>query len=128
MTDIDRRTVAKAAAWSIPIVALAVGAPAQAASLPVCKKETYVFDKLTQNDVASILIVTGQLLTVTYVKAYRNQTSINLNHNIVWRSPDNGVAAGLVKTFDLSVLGICDPTFIQVDGNNTHYLGGGVFQ
>ena len=25
-------------------------------------------------------------------------------------------------------LSVCDPTFIQVDGNNTHYVGGGVFR
>lgn len=36
MTDLTRRSVAKGAAWSMPAVAVAAGAPAVAASAPTC--------------------------------------------------------------------------------------------
>lgn len=123
--DITRRT-ALGAAWSIPVIALAVAAPAAAASdtPPVCEKKTWV-STVGEHDVAKITVVTGESVVVEFVKPYPNATALNINGQIIWKSND-GASAGDVYYAPLD--DICDPTFIQVDGNNTHYYGGGVFR
>lgn len=145
-SGVSRRTLVKGAAWSVPVVAVAAATPLATASPTnsgACKTGeagklySYKPKNYGNNDsmgpqynVAEIEVLTGGYVKVKYVKDYPNQTSINVNGQIIHRSPDSGVKAGHECSIPLSGIGggICDPTFIQVDGNNTHYYGGGQFR
>lgn len=126
---IERRHILEKAIWGVPVVALAVAAPKAAAS-DVCELKTYEFiaDPNNPNDRADIIVVTGKWLIVTYVKGYNSATEIKSDEVRFWKSPDSGVIPGFQQVIDLSKYGICDPNWLQVDGNNTHYYGGGVFR
>lgn len=120
----DRRSLLKAAAWSAPVIAIAVAAPAAAASDTVCTN--FAQSPVTQYDVAEVVIDgPGKQIIVTYKK------DIDIIDVNVHTSAGNqnihkaGVQAGHVEVIKILV---CDPTFVQVHGNNTHYYGGGVFR
>lgn len=124
-TDLTRRTVVKAAAWAVPVIAVAVATPLAAASgEPTCERY-YRYEAYGQ-DVADIEI-TATAVIITYRKTTDIQ-DINIhkasgNRNI---HVDGKVK---VKTQVAIPLANCeDPTFVQVHGNNTHYYGGGVFR
>lgn len=134
MPEPTRRTVVTGAAWAVPVIAMAIATPLAAASQPPCGNEVYWYNPKDYasggsmgpaHNVATIQVVVGVGVTVTFVKAYPNATAINIDGKIV-KKWDGGAKPGDAFTFALD--GCCDPTFIQVDGNNTHYYGGGVFR
>lgn len=110
----------KAAAWTVPAVAVAVGTPALAAS-PLCSSTTYHHS----DGLVEWLIITGESLTATFLVDYPHATAINIDGQLVWKSADTGVQAGHTVTVPLAV---CDPAWVQVDGTNVHYYGNGVFK
>lgn len=126
--NITRRSVLKAAAWTIPAITVAVGTPALAAS-EQCPDETYFHgaDPHNQWDGVQYTVRTGHFVEAVFTVDYPHATALNINGTIVLKH-DDGVKAGTVMWADLQEMGICDPTFIQVDGTNTHYYGKGVFQ
>ncbi|WP_291796568.1 MULTISPECIES: hypothetical protein [Brevibacterium] len=132
-----RRKVVVGAAWSLPVIAAATAVPAASASAPVCEEVTHCYSPKDhgkksplgpKHNVAAITVITGKAVIVRYLRKYPHQTSINIDHTLVHRSGDHGVREGFEFTYDLTDAGICDPEFIQVDGNNVHYYGGGVFR
>lgn len=133
--NISRRSVIKGAAWSVPVIAASVAMPLAAATGSCPEQGLKFFYDPTDypgngsmgpnTNVATIEVIVGVSVTVTFIKAYRNATAINIDHKIV-KKWDNGVKPGEVFTYPLDKCQ--DPTFIQVDGNNTHYYGGGVFR
>ena len=121
MVDQERRKFLKAAAWTIPAIAVAVSTPALAAS-DECPDNTFVHN----DGVVNITIKTGREVEVIFLKDYPYATALNVNGHIIVKQ--DRARTGDLFHADLSALGICDPTFIQVDGTNTHYYGNGVFR
>lgn len=135
--EVTRRTIVRNAAWALPVIAASVATPAAAASEvgEACpaKGEMHVYrpENYGSNDsmgplynVAEIQVVVGVGLTITFVKVYQWATAVNINGRIVQKW-DNGAPVGTTFTYPLD--DICDPWFVQVDGNNTHYYGNGRF-
>lgn len=130
----ERRTLIKGAVWSVPVVALATATPAAAASAPACANqgETYTYDPRSyavgssmgiDTNIAHIEVVVGVGVTVTFLRDYRNATALKIDHVEVIKQ--TAAWAGDVWTWPLPEC--YDPSMIQVDGNNTHYYGGGRF-
>lgn len=136
MSEPTRRTVMVGAAWAVPVFAAAIATPLAAASQPTCEGQGQVHwynptdhgsgggSMGPAHNVATIEVIVGIGVTVTFMKAYKNATAINIDGRIV-KKWDNGAKPG--DTFTHPLEPCCDPTFIQVDGNNTHYYGGGRF-
>lgn len=133
MTDMDRRSLLKAGAWAAPAILLATAVPAAAASVTPCECRTYSYDPKRYKpgdsmspdfNVAKITVITGTAVIIRFVKDYPNATALNINGKIV-KKWDRGVRKGTEFTAPLEKC--TDPTFIQVDGNNTHYYGNGRF-
>lgn len=139
-SGVSRRAVVKGFAWSTPVIATSIAVPAAAASpnhggntCPPCR---YHYDPANYakhdsvgpmyNNV-KITVVTGKTVTVTFRNDYPQSVSLNVNQVIVMTWP-NGVKCGQSFTYDLSAAGICDPTYIKVDGNKTQYFGAGLFR
>lgn len=116
----SRRSVLKAAAYSLPAIAVAVATPAIAAS-DTCPDETYFHDDGT----VQFTVRTGHYVQAVFLKDYPHATALNIDGQILLKY-DNGVKAGDSFFAELPS-GLCDPSFIQVDGTNTHYYGNGVF-
>lgn len=122
-----RRQILKAAAWTIPAVAVAVAAPAIAAS-DTCPEDTYFHPASDTDpwDGVQITIRTGHSLEAIFLRDYPHATALNINGQIIEKI--DTAPAGTVFLADLAQLGVCDPTFVQVDGTNVHYYGNGVFK
>lgn len=128
MTTLTRRQALHAAAWSVPVIALATAAPMAAASHPTCEPVYYRQPVLGPHDVAYITI-TREAVIIEYTKAtdiidinvhVAGQPSINVHRD--WPKGK----AKLTKTIALP--GSCPTvTFVQVHGCNTHAYEGGVF-
>ena len=127
----DRRTLVKGAAWSVPVIALAVGAPAQASSgshwTPCICGGKNGSGPYGQNDNGEYL-VEQQLLIITYDRLPQNQIDVNVNfleggsHNFHYTSSNWPLAPGSkTLTIDLSPYTTKGPSWIQVDGFNSHY-------
>lgn len=124
----NRRSLLSTAVWSVPVVAVAVAAPRAAAS---CRAKPSSYDprlfsdhRSTQNNVATMRITEDGNFVVEFVRDYPNATEINIDGKRFLKS-NTGRKAGEVLTVPLS--GCRDPKGIQVDGNNIHYKGNGVF-
>lgn len=127
MTTISRRDALRTAAWCAPLIALAVAAPAAAAS-NVCTN-LYDFNP-KPNDPHNRVRVTIANATVTFTVI---QPLDSVDFNIRWldgttknHHPNRGAAAGEVFAFPIPG-GACDVKWIQSHRNNTYYYGGGVF-
>lgn len=127
MSGVSRRQVLKAAAWTVPAVVVAVGTPALAAS-DVCGDETFFHpgDPASEWDAVRITVRTGHFVEAVFLRDYPHATALNINGQVVHKL--DGASVGDVFFADLAVLGVCDPTFIQVDGTDIHYYGNGVFK
>ena len=145
-TGLDRRSILKGAAWTAPVVAIAVATPLAAASGEMtCEVRYEVVDPTTttveqwKNDIAKIEFSISKdgtgFVRITYVKDYASSTALNVNHEIVQKW-DGGVKAGFSYMYPFtSPPGTCfNPSIIQVDGQNSahwysHVNGGkGGFQ
>lgn len=130
--DMDRRTLVKSAAWAAPVVALAVAAPAAAASTPTCQAETYIFDPHTtpldhgQGDAVKITILTGSAVVFEYL---RDVDSVDINVRTASGASNThpNRAAKVGETITVPLGECVDPEWIQVHGNNVHYYGAGRF-
>lgn len=134
--DVSRRTLVRSAAWSLPVIAAVVATPLAAGSKPTCPDQglRWFYDPTDypgngsmgpNHNVATIEVIVGVSVKVTFIKRYNNATALNVNGKIVHKW-DSGAMPGASYTH---ILERCDdPTFIQIDGNNTHYYGGGVFR
>lgn len=122
-----RRQLLKAAAWAIPAITVAVATPAIAAS-DTCPDETYFHPASATDpwDGVQITVRTGHFVEARFIQGYPYAAALNIGGQIIDKV--DSAPAGTVFLADLAQLGICDPTFIQVDGTNTHYYGNGVFK
>lgn len=130
---VERRTVLKGAAWSVPVIALAVAAPAQAAA-STCEGQLYIYDPRDsdlnggeKNNVAKMTILTGSHIEIEFLKTVGHP---HVNIRRAGKGTQNyhyarTVNAGEKFTYPLDECE--DPEWIQVAGNNVHYYGGGVF-
>lgn len=130
----NRRELLRAGAWAAPVIVLTTAAPAAVASGEPCDPKTYAYDPRNypgngsmgpNNNIAKITVITGVAVIVEYIKSYPYATAVNINHKIVHKLDRVNDESG--KTFTFPLEKCQDPTFIQVDGNNTHYYGGGKF-
>lgn len=134
---LDRRTILKAGAWATPALILATAAPAAASqSGTPCADQgkTYIYDPRhytgngsmgPNHNIAKITVIVGVSVIVEYIKSYPHATAVTIDHKIVHKLDRVNDESGKIFTFPL--LECQDPTFIQVDGNNVHYYGGGQF-
>ena len=131
----DRRAMLKATAWSVPALVLATASPA-AAVQSGCPNQgaTYVYDPRhytgngsmgPNHNIAKITVIVGVSVIIEYIKSYPHATAVNIDGKIVHKLDRVNDTSGKVFTFPLPYC--VDPKFIQVDGNNTHYYGGGIF-
>lgn len=132
-TSIDRRTVLKNTAWTVPVIAMAIGTP-QAQASPKCGKNSpvYTYNPKTtkinrgKNDKVMVSIQDGQSITFTYLK---DVDSINIQYKIndktITMHPNKRAYAGQCITIALTS---CSPVqWLRVHGNNVEYYGQGVF-
>lgn len=136
MPDLDRRAVIRGAAWSLPVIALAVATPLAAASgQPGCSDRAHLYrpqdysgnGSMGPNHNVAEILVTGSAVIITYRKPV-DLVDINVHKpsGSVNRHENRRVAAG--ESITIPLVDCEDPTFIQVHGNNAHYYGGGVFR
>lgn len=128
--SVSRRS-ALGVAWTTPVLAASIAVPLASAS---CASRTYVYrpsdypgnDSMgPAHNVARITVVTGSHVLVEFVKDYRNATALNIDHKLYGKR-DRGYRKG--ECLEVPLGKCVDPSSIQVDGNNTHYYGGGVFR
>ncbi|UFS57833.1 hypothetical protein [Subtercola endophyticus] len=128
----SRRTLVKSAAWSVPVIALAVGAPAQASSTPhgwtpcICGGKNGS-GPYGQNDNGQYL-VEEHLLIITYDRIPQNTIDVNVrfldgtSKNFHYDFKNWPLTPGSNQlTINLAGYSTTGPAWVQVDGFNSHY-------
>lgn len=124
----------RALAWSAPVVVAAAAVPAVAASTGLCDTELYLYRPSDhpkdsslgpRHNIAEVEVVVGSHVTIRIVRDYPHASALNIDHEIVVKRDDGWRAD---ETFTWPLEGCTDPEFIQLDGNNAHYYGGGLFR
>ena len=126
--NIERRSIIRAAAWATPVIAAVAVAPLAAASTPaVCEPRTVVYDPRDYTDhrgpehnafAITVDVSAGGVTTVTAVaiRDYAGATALNVSGILFAKT--NGVRVGDVKAGAQTT---CNPSMVQVDGNNVHW-------
>jgi hypothetical protein len=100
---IGRRAVARGAAWSVPVVALAVAAPANAATSVSCAPGTLSWDNYTAgtNQLGKVLVPTGANLTGLTLSVTTTGDTTAANNGEV-TSTSTGGKSNVLRFYDVN--------------------------
>lgn len=132
---ISRRTLVKGAAWSVPVIAVAVSTPLAAASTaPVCERFHHYdpknygpYDSMGPQYNVATITVTATAVVIKYIRETDIQ-DINIRKTSGSQNLHVDGRVNVGREIIIPLVDCEDPSFIQVHGNNAHYYGGGVFR